>query len=366
MDSPPELTPARDLDDATALAEADPGGMLRAVAGSAAQVRAGLALARESDISRFAEGGRPRSLLIAGMGGSGIVGDFVRALTGEFCPVPVIVRRGVGLPAWVGALDAVVAISRSGRTWETLAVIEDAVRRGCRLLVVAAASSPAAERARQARAPLLGVPEGLLPRARLWSMAIPVLWSVRALGLLDLPAADVEETALRLETIARSCAPDVDSLVNPGKELAGRLFGRLPVFWGAAALPGAAAARLARQCNENAEVPAIFGELPELGHNQIVALDVGAGAGTIPQQVVLLRDPEGEGPLLANRADVVAELAAARGTPCYEVSSAGVVALERLASLVGIGDFASVYLAMLRGVDPSRMLAIEELKSRTA
>ena len=60
--------------------------------------------------------------------------------------------------------------------------------------------------------------------------------------------------------------------------------------------------------------------------------------------------------------------AAPRGRPRHpgvaDRSAQGDAAVERLASLVGLIDYASVYLALMRGVDPTPITAIDELKQR--
>ena len=126
---------AEDLLDSPAELEAgDRSGMLRAVASSAAQVREAAALCTEAGLARLREEDRPRAVVVLGMGGSGIAGDVLVAVAGSTCPVPIVSHRGHGLPLWVGAADLVIAVSCSGRTEETLSALEEAVRRGCRLL----------------------------------------------------------------------------------------------------------------------------------------------------------------------------------------------------------------------------------------
>src|SRR5438067_11639869 len=119
--------------------------MLPAVASSAAQLREGALAAADADFARIAEEPRPRALVITGMGGSGIAGDVVAAVAGPGCPIPIVTHRGHGLPGWVGPADLVAAVSCSGRTEETLSAVEEARRRGCRLLGVGAADSPLAD-----------------------------------------------------------------------------------------------------------------------------------------------------------------------------------------------------------------------------
>ena len=116
----------RALDDPVALASADPGDMLRATADAGAQIRRALAGADDEVLRAVAADGRPRAVVVAGMGGSGISGDVLGAVCGTGCPVPVSTLRGYVLPGWVGPLDLVVAVSCSGRTEETLSVATEA------------------------------------------------------------------------------------------------------------------------------------------------------------------------------------------------------------------------------------------------
>jgi glucose/mannose-6-phosphate isomerase len=368
-----------DLDDAAALEAADPGGMLRAVASSAAQVREAAVLSGEAGLARLADEDRPRSVVVCGMGGSGIAGDVLAAVAGPACRVPVLTHRGFGLPTWVGAADLVIAVSCSGSTQETLSALEEAVRRGCRLLVVGAAGSPVEDLAGRGRGLFVPVAQGRQPRASLWSLSVPLLVAADALGLLVAGPEELVETATVLEGIAQRCRPDADTLVNPGKSLAVELDGALPVVWGASPLTGTAAYRFACQLNENAGAPATWGVLPEAGHNQVVSFD-GPWAGRSDEdlfrdraedaerqvlRLVLLRE-EAELPPVAERADACAVLAAERGVGVSALLAEGLSAPARLASLVGLTDYASTYLALAQGTDPTPVDVITELKRRTS
>lgn len=368
------------LDNATSLEQVDRSQMLRAVASSAAQIRTSATAAAEAGLQRFAELGRPRALVVAGMGGSGISGDVLAAVAGHNCPVPIVVHRGHGLPGWVGAADVVLAVSCSGRTEETLAAADEAVRRGTPLVGVGAAESPLATRCAMARAPFVPVATQLAPRATLWGLSTPLLVMGARLGLLDLGPGDdqLEAAAVRLEGIAEACRPDRDSFVNPGKALALELAGSVPMVWGAGATGVVAAYRAVCQLAENAKWPAVFGALPEAHHNQIVCLDGGLAAATgggdlfrdrvdddepLRLRLVILDAEDAGAP---SRADASAELADARGVAVTRLRSEGSSPVERLASLVGLVDYATVYLAVAQGIDPTPVTAIEELKKRMA
>ena len=377
--TPPDL-----LDDVAALDARDPGGMLRAIASSGAQVREAALLAEEAGVARLADDGRPRAVVVCGMGGSAMAGDLLAAVAGSTLPVPLLVHRDFGLPGWVGPMDLVVAVSCSGQTAETLSALEEAVRRGCRLLVVGRDGSPLDDLGQRGRAVFVPVTQGRQPRASAWALATPLVVAGHALGLLSAPPEVVEEAAALLEQIADRCRRDAEHLVNPAKRLAGQLDGALPVVWGTSPLAAVAAHRFACQLNENAQVAAVHGALPEAGHNQVVALDGPMAARTdtagdpddffrdraddVEQAgvlaLVVLRDVE-EHPVVARRADVCLELARERSVPVVELRAEGAGRLARLASLVAVPDFASAYLALLSGTDPTPVEAIDALKART-
>src|SRR4051812_46126299 len=115
--------------------------MLRAVATSAAQIRSAVTSCREAGLDRLDELGRPRAVVVAGMGGSGIAGDVLAAMATPTAQVPVVVHREPGLPGWVGAADVVIAVSCSGGTQETLAATDEAIRRGATLVGIGATGS---------------------------------------------------------------------------------------------------------------------------------------------------------------------------------------------------------------------------------
>lgn len=368
------------LDDVPALEAGDPSQMLRAVASSAAQIRMAVTAAAEAGLRSISDLGRPRALVIAGMGGSGISGDVLAAVCGPTCPVPVFVHRGYGLPGWVGAADLLVAVSCSGQTEETLTAVDEATRRGVPIMGVGRAESALARRCESARAPLVPVTTHVGPRATLWGLATPLLFLAARLGLVDLGARDeqLEQAAVRLEQVAESCRPDRELFVNPGKALALELAGTLPMVWGSGQIGPVAAYRMVCQLAENAKYPAVPGLLPEAHHNQVVALDGPLAGGSAEQDLfrdrvddeepvrlrLVLVDDEPASGSRSTRADISVDVAEARGVPVTRIRAEGASAVERLASVVGLVDYASVYLALLLNVDPTPVAPIDELKKR--
>ncbi|HEY3199625.1 MAG TPA: SIS domain-containing protein, partial [Actinomycetes bacterium] len=200
--------------------------------------------------------------------------------------------------------------------------------------------------------------------------------------LAAVPAGVLASTADLLDAAAERCRPSSDSFVNPAKSLALELAGSTPMIWGSSDIADVATYRFACQLNENAKMPAVFGGLPEANHNQVVAFDGPYGVGARRSDVedlfadrveqaertvgalrlVLLADTE-EHPQVARRREISAEVAADRGVPVSELTAEGSHPVERLASLVSIADFASVYLALAIGVDPTPITPITQLKT---
>jgi glucose/mannose-6-phosphate isomerase len=349
------------LDTPDVIAAADPGDMLRQVASSAAQVRTALRSCAETDLSRFTPDARPRAIVVAGMGGSGIAGGILRVICGPGSPIQVTTLRSAQLPGWSGAADLVIAVSASGTTPETLAVATEAARRGCTLVAVGAAGSPLHRITEQARGTFIEVVSvgAVLPRQNLWSLTVPLLVIAERLGIASIGADVYEETARRLEDVSHQCRPASESFVNPGKSLALDLAEAFPLIWGTSALSGVAAARFASQLNENAKYPAMAGVLPEATHNQLAILD-GPFAGNTPRfpvRVILLAEA---GP---RDHTAITDLAETRGVGVSELAMESEHPLIRLATVVQLADYASVYLGIASGIDPGQARPIRDLSA---
>ncbi|WP_034593658.1 SIS domain-containing protein [Hamadaea tsunoensis] len=376
------------LDDAAGLEANDPGGMLRATASAGSQVRESTALTAEVNLTRLADEGRPRAIVIAGAGTAARTGDLLATVAGPRCPVPVLAHRHSGVPGWVGAADVVIAVSASGRSPEALAAAEAAARRGARLVAIGAPGSPLEAVAERARAPFVGVPRRAAARASLWALTVPVLLAARALGLVKITEADLAETASRLDADADRCRPTAESFVNPAKSMAIALAGSVPVVWGSSPLASMAARRFGDTLSANARYPVITGELGEAGRGRVGLLDGYFGAlaestrdifadpedvddTATRLSVTLLQDggladDEISTPAAVEqrRIEAVQALCDRRGIRCTLVTAEGGSVLERFASLVAVPDFASVYLGLAHGLDPMAVPAVTELKEK--
>jgi glucose/mannose-6-phosphate isomerase len=342
------------LDDSRRAALCDPAGMIRAVLALPQQVREGWTLGQSARLPRLAKS--PEHLVVCGMGGSAIGGDLLAGYLAPVLPLPMVVVRGYDLPAFVGPRSVVIAASYSGTTEETLAAVAQAERVHATVWPITSGGQLAHPVKRAA----LVVPGGLAPRAALGYLMLPALAALARWELIPSPDAEVEEAAAVLEDVAAECGPDVPAVRNPAKRLAQELAGRIPAVYAASPALEPAARRWKCQINENSKTLATWNAFPELNHNETV------GWGAAPAiaghfAAVLLLDGT-EPPRIMRRIRLTTDLALGPASGVHEVRGRGKGRLARLLSLVMIGDLVSVYLAYLRGVDPTPVEIIEAIK----
>jgi glucose/mannose-6-phosphate isomerase len=144
------------------------------------------------------------------------------------------------------------------------------------------------------------------------------------------------------------------------KTLARALCDSVPVIAGSG-VTQPIAYRWKTQLNENAKIPAFAHELPELDHNEIVGWQ---NASSLGRFAAVFLDDADTHPRVQERIALTRELIADGATGTYVVASRGITAVERVFSLVLLGDLVSLYVAVLRGVDPTPVDVIEDLKGR--
>ena len=342
------------LDDAGAIERIDRHDTRAILADFPLQCRRGRALT----LSAPPRGGRPRLVVVAGMGGSASGGDMVAAVAGDTLDVPILVHRGYGLPAAAGRDSLVVAISYSGETVEVLSAAEAALARQVPLVAITAGG--ALGRLVKARdLPCVALPPGLMPRMALGYLVFPLLSVLAAAGAAVVTEAEIDEALDVLTAQVDELGPGVGTEKNAAKHLALAIGDRLPVVYGGPRT-AIAAYRWKTDFEENAKILAIAGALPEMNHNEIEAWGGPAARG---RHVVLLRE-DGEPSEIARRFALVRELVEPHAGGVSEMWTRGAGPLARVLSLAYASLWVSFYLAVLHAVDPWPVPMLEEVKRR--
>ncbi len=297
------------------------------------------------------------SVCFCGMGGSAIGGDVLADYASRSAEIPFTVARGVELPRFVGKRTLAIMVSYSGNTWETLELFEEAVRRGAQVVSVTSGGE-LARRSHRKKLPLLPVPGGQQPRA-----AIGYLMGASAVALSAASVApavrDLKACISALRIYQEGILPAIPVKKNLAKQIANRLHRSVPVVYAPRNIRSIAL-RWQTQINENAKMMAFSGEYPEMNHNHVVGW--AEDTSEIALLPVFLIDPKDKG--LSKKIGITAQLIKERRTEPMSVKLTGKTILETSLTGIILGDFVSYYLSVLKGIDPSPVASISELKKR--
>ena len=300
-----------------------------------------------------------RSVIILGMGGSAISGDLARTLGADSASLPIEVVRGYKIPGYVDRNTLVMAISFSGNTEETLVAFDAALARSAHLLVIASGG------ALQERAQVTGlthypVQTGSQPRAALPHLYLPVLHVLTKLGFIQCSTNDIATAIDSVARHVRTLDTTVPEQMNPAKQLARALHGRIVSIYGAEFL-GEVARRWKTQLNENSKQWAEFEHLPEANHNSVVGY--ANPTGNANSTYVVQLDSNLYHRRTRVRLRVTTELLEASEIANKTVVAQGPTPLAQQFCAILLGDYVSYYLAMLNGVDPTPVAPLDHVKS---
>jgi glucose/mannose-6-phosphate isomerase len=203
------------------------------------------------------------------------------------------------------------------------------------------------------------IPSGLPPRAALPYVFFPLPILMEKIGALKGKKSEIEESMRVIKIVSEENSPKISMENNASKKLALQLKGSVPVVYGFRQY-GAVAHRLKTQFNENSKVPSRYEVFPELNHNEAEGWEASEDLTKI-FSVLLIRD-RNEPDEIKNRIEATKSTALQKAARVIEIHTKGKGKLAKMFSIVSLGDFTSVYLAILRGVDPVPVKIIDEIK----
>lgn len=345
------------LDDVKHFKELDTLDMLGEIEGLPNQLQSAWELGQIPPLPEITE---PACVVISGMGGSAIGADLVAAAVSATCPVPVIVHRGYGLPAYArGKSTLMVASSHSGNTEETLDSFETARQHDCTIMAVTTGGELGV-RAGNAGCPVWTFAHEGQPRAAVGFSFGLLLALVARLKLIPDPAKELLGAVAAMKAAQPELRAEVLSAKNPAKRYAGQMVGRWVTVFGADLL-APVARRMKTQTNEIAKAAANFEFLPEADHNAL--------AGTLhPEEVMaphtlnlFLRAPSNH-PRNRKRLELTRQAFMLDGLNTDFIDARGDTPLAHIWTTLHFGDYMAYYLAMAYGVDPTPVEALSEFK----
>jgi len=299
-------------------------------------------------------------VLISGMGGSAIGADLLAAYIAPTCPIPVVVQRDYGLPAWAhGPETLVIASSHSGNTEETLEAFNAALLNKCRVMAITTGGK-LAERATQAKIPLWKFEHRGQPRAAVGFSFGLLLAALTRLGIIADPAKELAEAVASMKKQQENLEADVPVNHNPAKRLAGQLVGRWVNVYGSGCM-APVARRWKTQINEISKAGAGFELLPEADHNALAGL-LNPTEMLSRTMTVFLRAPS-DLPRNHLRSELTRQEFMVEGLNTEVYEAAGEAALAHIWTTLHFGDYSAYYLAMAYGIDPTPVETLENFKA---
>ncbi len=301
---------------------------------------------------------KPNKILIAGMGGSAVGGEILHDWLRDELPAPIEVCKDYFLPAYADEDTLAFMISYSGETEETLNAFMDALRRRC-MIVAATSGGTLLSFCQRLRLPCVTIPSGVPPRAAIPYLFFPLPIIIEKTGIVLNVEKEIEETIQVLERVGRENSVQTQMEKNTAKKLALEFLETVPTIYGFRQYESIAR-RWKTQFNENSKVPSRYEVFPELNHNEVVGWEA-SEEFTKEFSVVIIRDPD-EPLEIRHRIEATKRLALEKAGKILEVYASGTGKLAKMFSVLHVGNFISVYLAILRGVDPTPVKTINAIK----
>ena len=344
------------LDDPNIYSELDPSRLGARIAALPSQCAEAWLQVGQAELPDFPHA--TNHVLICGMGGSAIAGDLAGDLAEAQGSLPITVVRDFRLPFKPDSGTLVMACSYSGETRESLSLFQEAVEAGSTVVAVTGGGTLAGLAAKSG-APVLHVAAKGEPRNAVGYNLMLILGLLQRLDLVETRDSDVQSAIEATEQQIALIEPDRPTGENLAKQIALELHGRVPLIYGGGIFRGVAR-RWKTQINENAKAWAFFETVPELLHNSVEAYPGWADSGL--QLTALILQPIVGPEELTGHYEVLAELLRSNTIPHRLLKGRDDNPLAQLLNMLILGDYVSYYLAVLKGVDPSRTPSLEEAK----
>jgi glucose/mannose-6-phosphate isomerase len=325
--------------------------MKEIISGLPGQVREAIAIGEAVNFNK--PGKNLGSVIVCGLGGSGIGGKIISLLVGRELKVPFLLTNDYAVPACVNESTLLIASSYSGNTEETIYAVREGMKRGAEIAVITSGG----ELLRMAKANNwnhIVVPGGQQPRAMLAYSLVQQLVLLTRYGLI--PGRFLEE----LQSVPAFLESKSGAIRQEAKKVADFFHGRTPVIYAGADFEGIAV-RFRQQLNENAKVLCWHHVLPEMTHNELVGW-----AGGSSQFAVVFLSTDFDHERTTHRWTICRQVISNYTSFIHEIKASGPDQLTQNFYLIHLTDWISWYLAENKKVDPVEVDVIGFLKSEMA
>jgi glucose/mannose-6-phosphate isomerase len=296
------------------------------------------------------------SVVLCGMGGSATSCDILHDVIRLSSSIPSSVIRGQNMPNTVNKHSLVIVNSVSGNTREVISNMEEATKRNAEVICISSGGKLKDEAANNGHKHI-AIPNLALPRASLPYLVIPGLKLINPL-LKDSLEDEIELIHTNLSKIFKNISVTVTYDQNVAKKIAGFLDESI-VFCFTSPFLVSVGTRFKNSLNENAKLHCLRDSILEASHNEIVPFTF--NNSNSPHKVLLVRSGQ-DYPIVNERFNKVKLFFKEIGQPLMEITAPEKSMINAILSSIYILDYATIYMAVTRNVDPSPTPAIDILK----
>ena len=345
------------LDDLEIISKIDKSGMVDTLAKFPEQIKETMDIMNSTELNSYF---KVNNIIVSGMGGSAISGDIIQSLFRNRLDIPIFVNRAYNLPKWANKNTLVISQSYSGNTEETLSTFKHANQKKCKIIGISSGGK-LQEYCEKRDISHIRIPPGFAPRAATAYMLFSAILSIKKTGLFEGSIEpEIEETLELTDELRNSNKKTVPEKDNFSKQIANMIASTIPQVYGWE-IYDPIARRWCTQFNENSKIIARYDSVSECNHNDIV------GWSQDPEMskkftCLLFRDKKIESIYMSKRLNFMKNLFNDVAANVIEIQVKGKKTLAKMMYAMYLGDFVSCYLAILRGIDPTPVYAINELK----
>ena len=290
-------------------------------------------------------------IVFAGMGGSGAIGDIFYSILSK-TKIHVTIVKGYLLPNTVDENTLVVTTSISGNTKETLTVLESARKLNCKIISFCSGGKM------QEYCKKFGIKHRIIPmlhspRASFPSFLYAMLKVLEP--VLPMNKDEIGESIDYMKEL-RDNISSSNNDNNPSLDLAKWITGIPLIYypWGLQA----AAIRFKNSLQENSKCHVITEDVIEACHNGIVSWEKESD-----MQPILIEGTD-DYYKTKERWAILKRFFESKKIDFKEVKTVNGSVLSKIINLIYFFDYCSIYLALIRGVDPSPVEPIDYIKKQ--
>lgn len=289
------------------------------------------------------------SVLIVGMGGSGIAGTVISELVAQESKIPIAVSKTYFLPAYINDKSLVIISSYSGNTEETVQAMQEAIKRKSKIVCITSGGE-ILESAKRKQIDHIVIPGGMQPRAGFGYSLVEMFFILNHFGIIsDKFKKEFKSSILLLEK-------EENNIQKEAKKIAKVFLNKTPIIYSSAGHEGVSI-RFRQQLNENSKMLAWHNVIPEMNHNEVVGW-----TQRDENLVVVFFRNDSDYSRIKHRINFTKKVISKYTPRIIEINSKGSSMLERAMYHIHIADWTSALLAQMKNIDTTEVKVIESLK----